>query len=133
MDLPSASNKIINQLKELNSSTAQIPTKLDGIAIAINQPLHERIDRLEAEIYGNNYRDFIREEVQKHNDLVLEQKIKDLSNQFSAALRSLEQRITALENWAGQSEVYDVSEASEPGIDDTVTDSGDETHSDSAT
>jgi serine protease inhibitor len=136
MDLPLAANKIITQLKDLNISTAEIPTKLDEIASAVVQPFHERIEKLEEEIHGNNYRDFIRQEVQNHNDIILDRKIQEISTLFQNELNRLEQRITAVERWHKQSDTSDTPDIPadiENDADDASTDSGNDTNPNSTT
>jgi hypothetical protein len=131
MDLPSAADKLVDQLKKLNVSTAEIPIKLNKIADAIIQPMDERIGQLEAEIHGNAYRDFIRQEVQNHNDRVLDHKIHELSTQFQTGLQCLEARIAAIEHWHSQANLQDnpvETESSTTDIDE-VSNSDDEINS----
>jgi hypothetical protein len=126
MDLPSAANKIISQLKDLNISTAKVPLKLDEIADAVAQPLYERVKQLEEEIHGNTYRDFIRQEVQRHNDLVLDRKINDSVKLFQNKLNHLEQRVAELEHGHGRPYPQVVSADTEYDADNAATNEGNE-------
>jgi exonuclease VII large subunit len=93
MDLPSAADSIVSSLNEIKQSLAETLEKLDGVTHTTAHPLYERLERLEAEIRGNSYRDFIRQEVQNHNDQVLDQKISKISTEFQHEIERLEQRI----------------------------------------
>lgn len=56
MDLPSAADKIIQHLEMLISNTADISVRLDEVVKLAIQPLYERINQLEAEISGKDFR-----------------------------------------------------------------------------
>jgi uncharacterized protein YukE len=133
MDLPSAADSIINILTELKTSTANIPEKLDGIANTVFQPLYEKVNQLETEIRGNDYLDFIRQEVQSYHDLVLDQKIREISTHFNAELEQLKKRCNNLENLPDPSYVRAELQTEGQGVEDTVSNPGNEAESNPAT
>jgi uncharacterized protein YukE len=111
MDLPSAADNITQHLETLNTTMSKISETVTELVNPTHQSLQGKINQLRAEIRGNAFKDYIRQEVQTHNDQILAQKINEVVDQFSCSLKELSDRIAVCEKQAGHSDIHQVDDA----------------------
>jgi exonuclease VII large subunit len=133
MDLPSAADKIVEELNALNTNINSIPKTLAEVVDLATQTLSKRVDQLESKIHGNEFQDQIRNAVQEHNDLVLDNKINSISTGFSTELEELKRRFDSFENRLGSSDIQAEPQAEGQDGEDTMSHPGNEAESNPAT